>query len=430
MGFLNSNLVAYIIDCLNPTVNKQPNDLKRIPFVIPKEDKETLVSSIVKKCVSIKKHLSSFSIIEPLFAMSPITAGIKPMDSLLTYYNYENALLTQILLNEAIINETVFDIYELSAHDRQMVLDKEGIPVGSLPVSAAAKAAYTECLNNNKEFPATTELNDYLAALPVNDEQPTVDDFETLYQNNNGWEEFCIKHQMNPIEVWYQFKNAHILPPQRTQTLAFELITDVIRTVLAKDDDGVIPLSKRLGEDQLSDRIEQELNERGYSAAQISQIIQLLGSPLDDYLLNRFFQQLSDHLNLFMYLPKTPFIWHITSGTHHALEVYISIYKWSRNTLMRIKSVYAAHAETQYNDRLTSLDTTQAADQIEADDIKEKLKELRTFTDKIDILLASGYDPILDDGVGKNIAPLQQAGLLSYEVLNPGQLKKYLNADW
>ncbi len=430
MGFLNSNLVAYIIDCLNPTVNKQPNDLKRIPFVIPKEDKETLVSSIVKKCVSIKKHLSSFSIIEPLFAMSPITAGIKPMDSLLTYYNYENALLTQILLNEAIINETVFDIYELSAHDRQMVLDKEGIPVGSLPVSAAAKAAYTECLNNNKEFPATTELNDYLAALPVNDEQPTVDDFETLYQNNNGWEEFCIKHQMNPIEVWYQFKNAHILPPQRTQTLAFELITDVIRTVLAKDDDGVIPLSKRLGEDQLSDRIEQELNNRGYSAAQISQIIQLLGSPLDDYLLNRFFQQLSDHLNLFMYLPKTPFIWHITSGTHHALEVYISIYKWSRNTLMRIKSVYAAHAETQYNDRLTSLDTTQAADQIEADDIKEKLKELRTFTDKIDILLASGYDPILDDGVGKNIAPLQQAGLLSYEVLNPGQLNKYLNADW
>jgi hypothetical protein len=430
MGFLNSNLVAYIIDCLNPTVNKQPNDLKRIPFVIPKEDKETLVSSIVKKCVSIKKHLSSFSIIEPLFAMSPITAGIKPMDSLLTYYNYENALLTQILLNEAIINETVFDIYELSAHDRQMVLDKEGIPVGSLPVSAAAKAAYTEWLNNNKEFPATAELNDYLAALPVKEEQPSIDDFETLYQNNNGWEEFCIKHQMNPIEVWYQFKNAHILPPQRTQTLAFELITDVIRTVLAKDDDGVIPLSKRLGEDQLSDRIEQELNDRGYSAAQISQIIQLLGSPLDDYLLNRFFQQLSDHLNLFMYLPKTPFIWHITSGTHHALEVYISIYKWSRNTLMRIKSVYAAHAETQYNDRLTSLDTTQAADQIEADDIKEKLKELRTFTDKIDILLASGYDPTLDDGVGKNIAPLQQAGLLSYEVLNPGQLNKYLNADW
>ena len=52
------------------------------------------------------------------------------------------------------------------------------------------------------------------------------------------------------------------------------------------------------------------------------------------------------------------------------------------------------------------------------------------FAEKIDELLASGYDPKLDDGVGKNIAPLQKAGLLSYEVLNAGQLKKYLNADW
>ncbi|MBT4947570.1 MAG: hypothetical protein HON27_15575, partial [Candidatus Marinimicrobia bacterium] len=48
----------------------------------------------------------------------------------------------------------------------------------------------------------------------------------------------------------------------------------------------------------------------------------------------------------------------------------------------------------------------------------------------IDELLAEGYNPILDDGVGKNIAPLQKKGLIPYEVLNAGQLKKYLNADW
>ena len=36
----------------------------------------------------------------------------------------------------------------------------------------------------------------------------------------------------------------------------------------------------------------------------------------------------------------------------------------------------------------------------------------------------------LNDGVGKNIAPLQKKGIIAYDVLNPGQLKKYLNADW
>jgi hypothetical protein len=52
------------------------------------------------------------------------------------------------------------------------------------------------------------------------------------------------------------------------------------------------------------------------------------------------------------------------------------------------------------------------------------------FTTKIDELIAEGYDPKLDDGVGKNIAPLQKKGLLRAEVLKANQLTKYLNADW
>ena len=48
----------------------------------------------------------------------------------------------------------------------------------------------------------------------------------------------------------------------------------------------------------------------------------------------------------------------------------------------------------------------------------------------IDELIADGYNPILDDGVGKNIAPLQKKGMLKAEVLKANQLVKYLNADW
>lgn len=40
--------------------------------------------------------------------------------------------------------------------------------------------------------------------------------------------------------------------------------------------------------------------------------------------------------------------------------------------------------------------------------IKDQQQELRQFADKIDQLLANGYDPKLDDGVGKNIAPLRK----------------------
>lgn len=427
LAFMNSSLCAYLMESLNPTVSFQSGDIERIPYI---ELKDKYVKTITQQNINIVKDLSKYSIIEPLYQSTPVKCCNNIYNSILDFYIWEASMLTIVLLNEALINKSVFKSFELKDIDIKSVYDKEGIPVGDYSVSLKAKKAYKEWLSTNTEFPASPEVLAHIDSLEINEDQPHIDDFEALYQNNNGWEEFCIKHKMNPIEVWYQFKNAGILPPQRTQVLAFELITDVIRSVLAKDDDGVIPLTERMGEEQLAGRIEQELVERGYNSAQISQIIQLLGTPLDKYLQDKFFKQLSDHLNLFMYLPKTPFIWHLTSGPHHAIELYISIYKWSRDTVFRIKSVYIANRETALNDRLSGIDVSTANGQLEAGELKEQLKELKAFAEKIDELLASGYDPKLDDGVGKNIAPLQKAGLLSYEVLNAGQLKKYLNADW
>ena len=427
LSILNSPLIRYISDCLNPTVNIQVGDMQRFPISYGKSN---VLHSVGYQNVNMKKHLCQYSIIEPLYKASPISIESDAPTSISNYYTYENALLTQILLNESVINKTVFEVYELSEHDKQMVLEKEGVPVGDLPVSSSAKTAYREWLTANEEFPVSDEVLAHLDSLEENDEQPRITDFDTLYQNKNEWEEFCIKHKMNPVEVWWQFKNANILPPQRTQTLAFELLTDVIRTVLAKDDDGVIPLGDKLGEERLAIRIEREMMERGYSPAQFNQVCQLLGCPLEKFLQERFFQQLSDHLNLFMYLPKTPFIWHLSTGSHHAMELYVSIYKWNRDTLYRVRSIYAANRETSISDRLNSLDTSTTEGRMEAQELKAQLAELKEFCQKVDDLLASGYDPKLDDGVGKNIAPLQKRKMLSYEVLNAGQLKKYLNADW
>ena len=430
LGFLNSTLSTFLLECLNPTVNVTQGDIKRVPFAVPSKTQQTTIHNLSKQNSNLREKLCHYSIIEPHYESTPLSAKLDINISLISFYNKENALLTQILLNESIINNTVFEVYELSEHDKQMVLDKEGIPVGDLPVSHEAKVAYKQWLTEESEFKPTSDVLEHLENLDERDDLPKITDFETLYQNNNEWEEFCIKRNVNPVEAWWQFKKANVLPPQRTQVLAFELITDVIRTVLAKDDDGIIPLGDRLGEERLAIRIEKEMIERGYSAAQFSQVCQLLGCPLEKYLQERFFQQLSDHLNLFMYLPKTPFIWHLSSGPHHAIELYVSIYKWSRDVLYRVRSIYAANREAALRDRLNSLDTSNTEGRMEAQELRATLTELQEFCQKVDDLLATGYNPKLDDGVGKNIAPLQKRKMLSYEVLNAGQLKKYLNADW
>jgi len=439
LGFMNSKLSSYIVGCLNPTVNAQVGDMQRIPFVIPQKDSEKIVSELTDRAVKIKKLICEFLFFERDFKVNPLLFSVKDIfdfkERLKYFFSYENHLLTQVLINETIINEKIFEVYGLTPEDKSMVLAKEGESIGGLPVLAEARTAYLVETKATAEFPLE-KIREYIEALPTITltEQEIADltqKFETLYQSNNDLEEFCIRNHINPINVWYLFQKSGVLPVQRAKDIAMEFLADLIREILNEDEDGIVPLVRNAGEEILLDRIEKKFEEKGLSSAQFSAFPSILGKEINEYINKNFFADFSDHLNLFMYLPKTPFIWHITSGPRQGFDAYTIIYKWSRDKLFTLKSVYIEKRETALRNRQSDLlneKTAQAEN--EKDLIFHQLKEIESLKKKIDELLAEGYDPKLDDGVGKNIAPLQKKGMLAYEVLNAGQLKKYLNADW
>jgi hypothetical protein len=438
LAFLNSKISFYLTSCLNPTVNTTQGDLKRIPFAFPSEEVQNSINALSKTNVKVKQFVSSLSFVNPEFDKtvfyffqneSELKNRVKKL------FDIENYLNTLTIINEAIINEKIFEVYELTEADKAMVLAKEGESIGALPVSPAAKAAYLA--NEVAEFPLD-HIRDYIQNLPEQEFEASTreaieNEFPQLYQSNNDLEEFCIRHQINPINVWYWFKESNIIPKQRMNDLAMEFLADLLREILLEDDDGIIPLVPNAGEKVLLDRIEEKFIEKGFSMAQYSSFDSVLGRELNDYINNHFFKNFSDHLNLFMYLPKTPFIWHLTSGPEQGFDCYIIIYKWNRDKLLSIRSRYIEQRKRSLENRQSDLrakSTLSASEQNELDKIYKQLKEIESFKQKIDELLAEGYNPVLDDGVGKNIAPLQKKKMIAYDVLNAGQLKKYLNADW
>jgi hypothetical protein len=438
IAFYNSKLASYILDCLNPTAGTQIGDIQRIPFVIPKKSLEQEIATLAKTAISIKKDISKFSLVEMDFKGSPITFQKRdsdPKNKIKQYLNYENHLLTQILLNESIIDNKIFEVYELNDDDKAMVLSKVGINIGSLPISTDARDAYLVEKEATKEFPLD-RIRSFIQSLPLQkftgEEREAIENkFTSLYQNNNDLAAFCIRNHINPINVWYWFKQSNVVPQQLMNTLAMEFLADMIRGLLLEDGHGVMPLVPNAGEKILLERIEEKFREKGFSMAQYSSFDEVLGWPINEYINKHFFAALSDHLNLFMYFPKTPFIWHLSSGPEQGFDCYIIIYKWSRDKLMRIRSVYIERRERSLVNRQSDLAGNDSAEaQNEKDKIYKQLREIEAFKIKIDELLAEGYDPKLDDGVGKNIAPLQKKKMIPYDVLNPGQLKKYLNADW
>lgn len=437
LGFTNSKLSFYIADCLNPTVNTTQGDLKRIPFVKPPRPLEDSVSALAAENVSIKKQLNSFKVIETNYEQSPILAYQEAAlrDRLLAFLNFENAQLTQVLLNEAVINELIFEVYELSAEDRMQVESKMGKPIGELPVLETARKAYLAEQSALQEIVKTHVENLPAIEFESQEVQNIKAEFESLYQSNNDLEEFCIRHQINPINVWYWFKESRILPAARAAEIALEFLADAFRTILMNDEDGIVPLVGLPGEPRLMDRFEEYCFSKGFTTAQIMQLDALAGRPVKDYVEQYFFKNFSDHLNLFMYLPKTPFIWHLSSGEHQGFEAFVIIYKWNRDSLYKLKSNYLSKRTESLQYRLQQIaDSSTGQAQTEKETIRLQLQEIEVFLRKIDELIAEGYDPKLDDGVGKNIAPLQAKGMLKAEVLKSSgknsQLQKYLNADW
>jgi len=433
LAFLNSKISYYLTKCLNPTVNIQKNDLKRIPFVFPIVEIENIISLLSKNNVQIKKHLCEFSIIEMNYKYNPIFwakekyeySDLKKL--IKAYLDYENELLTQVYLNEALIDELIFQVYQVTEEDKGMILEKEGLPVGSLPLIENYTLTDDQLLPEVKECIKTIKIK----VIDSEEKEQIKKTILELYQQNHALEDICKKVQINPLSIIQMIKGSPSLPEKRSQEIIQDLLFDLVREILEEDQDGIMPLVKFSGEDTLQDLLYSKMIKKGFAHTQIDNFKGILGCEINSYLEKYFFRDLANRLNLFKHLPKTPFIWHLSSGENCGFEAFISIYKWSRDKLFRLRSVYIEKRESSLKNRLSDLaeDITLAI-QKEKDLIVRQLKEIEAFKKKIDEILQSGYDPILDDGVGKNIAPLQEKGLLKYDVFKKKELLKYLKADW
>jgi hypothetical protein len=433
IAFMNSNLSFYSVDCLNPTVNNQVGDVQRIPFAQPSKELEDKISLLAEHNVNIKKHLCEFSIIEINYAHHPLMwakekNGSSDLRTLIKIYlDYENEQLAQVYLNEAIIDELIFEVYQLSDSDRQMVLDKEGVPIGSFPVISGYNHLNGEYPSFVKEYFNELEIKNLLET----ELQSLTKKIEEIYKQNHTIEEISEHTGIHPVTITSILKKRAVLPAKQMNDIAKDFLFDMVREMLQEDDDGIIPLVADTGEVTLQNRLFDKLVEKGFPPAQIGNYRDILGTDINAYLEKNFFADLCDRLNLFMYLPKTPFIWHLSAGAHGGFEAFILIYKWSRDNMLRLRSVYVEKRESSLKNRLVDLERD---DSIKAQNEKEiigkQLFEIEEFKAAIDDILKSGYGPKLDDGVGKNIAPLQEKGLLKTDVLKKKELEKYLNADW
>jgi len=425
---MNSRLSFYLIDCLNPTVNTQVGDLKRVPFVRPLREQEEKISSLAKYCIETKKSIEKKYLLNGATTSSLVITNTL-LGAIQTVVSEEIEKYVQILLSEWLIDTEINDIYDLNETDRKRLDDKMGICVASIPV-------YSKALEKIKSMDGWPEdIRDALNKL----EHFEIDEIKIneicnkiqniLFTNNNEIEDFCRNNNLNPITVWYFVSQKCILPIIKARNIVIEWVIFAMRDILEESRDGIICISNT--DPSIVQVLEEYADKKGITSAQLLQMEEFIGKKIRDFMEKDFFVELMNYTNVFMYLPKTPFIWHLSSGENRGFEAFVSIYKWNADSLYKLKSNYISKRREKLEFRKTQLGDNNTAQILEEKElIDRQMIEIDQFVKKIDELIASGYDPKLDDGVGKNIAPLQKKKMLKADVLNANQLKKYLKAEW
>jgi ribosomal protein S3AE len=121
---------------------------------------------------------------------------------------------------------------------------------------------------------------------------------------------------------------------------------------------------------------------------------------------------------------KRPIIWHLVSEKG-SFNFFVRHHSWSHDRLLLLKSKYLGEVKRTLDNTLAS-----ETDEKKRNELMDELNELEKFDKKIDKLLSSEYDPKVDDGVAKNIAPLQKEEILKTNVLSKKQMNKMLNVKW
>ncbi|WP_292589927.1 BREX-1 system adenine-specific DNA-methyltransferase PglX [Mesotoga sp. UBA5557] len=491
---MNCRLSNYLLSFLNPTVHYQVGDLKNIPTVHPSalgskaissDEMQSLLgslsscsrlltplttshqllstspvtlSSLAQDCIEIKKELYGFHVMERDFKHDPLSWGLKELreegrqvrvkDALKKFFIHKAELEARLLINEAVNDELVLKLYELLPEDLTLldVITQSGL-LGSLTEDAPS------ALNEGGVHDLGRRTQDgssdlYAAVLEVlesegvpvgaypardlrEDERKTLKKLYLKHRHDRGSgkseaitgmefgivEELAGTLKVSPVTVVEELAKIDTLPAEAVKDVISEHIQALTIEIMREDNDGILSLSTDTGETSIVTRIVEKWRELGIGDT-YNEVENLLGKRLEEYLLKSFFK---DHSKRYM---SRPIIWQLTSDKG-SVNFFVLHHSWSYDKLLLLRSKYLGGVKRTLENTLAT-----ELDEKNREKLMERLAELERFSEALGELLDGSYLPELDGGVAKNIAPLQNKGLLKFDVLSKKLMDKMLKVEW
>lgn len=134
LGFLNSSLARFLLGVLNPTINFQIGDLRRLPFILPPRDVATIVIKAAAEAVEVAREIDTFIPSSPAYAGPPLLrygSNLDPESSYLEHLDHINALNQTEANCQSTIDDQIFEFYKISSQARETINTDPWVTAGN-----------------------------------------------------------------------------------------------------------------------------------------------------------------------------------------------------------------------------------------------------------------------------------------------------------
>ncbi|QNU37133.1 hypothetical protein IC801_15135 [Geobacillus sp. 44B] len=371
LGILASDLIDFLIKTFNPTINVTQDDIHRIPIVYDNKIEEDF-SKLIEEIVNLKKQLLSYKDKSKLFNIDLYTNHFK--NKSLQQIVYEKfKIMNELHRKINISNEIVFELYNISRKSRDAIYNE---------LNNRRKIRYTNPPKSETEW-RKNYLNKESAVDPLT------------------YSEYVLQYQTIPES--YLKEQIIIL-----FNIYFGFIFNRWPSKVAKRNDGIVLINDSLLEDYLYDCIELTIGEEHLEKFLEEDIPRVLKKDLLSWIVEDYFKEHSS------YYENRPIYWHVCSPnkTFNALIYYHAL---TSDTLYKLKSNYLKPMLENiredlsfYREKMKTAGDKKQAKQFEKRviELEKQVDDLEAFDKQIDDIIASGYEPDIDQGVLYNIKPL------------------------
>ena len=436
LGLLNTEFTSYVLSLLNPTLNFQVGDLKRVPFIFPEKEMKEKLEYYAQKCVSFYKKIESLDENTVDFHFPELLVS-KGNNLVLSFNNYIKKRYFDELeycYNKQKTEILVRKIYKLNEEDVELIEDEFGELPFDIKMTRSIDNIDINLKQDFKEF--IHEINSKEKDSSINGEKKE----EFLNQFILGENLYLLskKFNMNPLDIIDDIRNINVKNTSILKTYVEKLLSFYLGLIfgrynpyeIAIKDDGILPIDSTIYTNSFIEKI-YECIEITYGEENMDIVLdemeEILGKSIEEYMIKEFFDF---HKKIFQ---KRPIYWHICSPKK-TFNCFVYYHKLDKDTLYKVKGIYLREMIDRYKDDLEYYNDQLIEARLNEDknkekdfrarvkDLEEKLEDLYEL-DKMLMEIAPSYKPDLDEGVLYNIIPVEP--ILSSKVSTARERENY-----